>query len=157
MSTPPIRLLFVCSGNICRSPAAEALARALAPEFGLAVEVGSAGTLRIEGQPANPYMTKVGLREYGIDLRAHRSRGLTRELIDRADLVLTMETHHAVSARELAPDAPLDRIRPLGPWAGVAEIDDPNDVRWSMVPYRRTLDLLKTGIAGMFSELRSRR
>ena len=97
-----MRILFVCTGNTCRSPLAEALARKLMVERGLSdVEVLSAGTSAWNGAPATDGALLVGL-ERNLDLSLHRAQTLTRELVRDADLVLAMGPHH------------LERIEALG-------------------------------------------
>jgi protein-tyrosine-phosphatase len=87
-------VLFVCSGNICRSPfAEELLRRTLAKNGTTGFLVSSAGTLGIQGRPASRHSVKVG-REYGLDLTAHRSRGLSAGLLRKSDLVVVMERAH---------------------------------------------------------------
>lgn len=89
-----MRLLFVCTGNTCRSPLAEALGRRIASERALgAIVTASAGTDAGEGAPASDGSLLVGL-EHQLDLSAHRARPLTRELVAEADLVLAMGPHH---------------------------------------------------------------
>jgi protein-tyrosine-phosphatase len=87
-------MLFVCTGNTCRSPMAEALARRLAAERGLDdVSVASAGTSAWDGAPASDGALLVALEE-GLDLNAHRAQVLTRELVAGSDLILVMSPHH---------------------------------------------------------------
>lgn len=106
-------LLFVCTGNLCRSPLAAALAaRTMAaarevepgalPLFGRAA--GSAGTAAPEGRPASPEMAAVG-RSLGVDLGGHRSRGLTFDLVDRADRLFTATAAQRESILAFVPGA----------------------------------------------------
>ena len=95
------RVLFVCTGNICRSPLAEVLLRRIVSEEGLdGVGVASAGTGAWDGAPASEGAYLVGL-EHGLDLSAHRATLLTREVVKRSDLILTMARHHRRRADEL--------------------------------------------------------
>ena len=87
---PLFRVLFVCTGNTCRSPLAQAaLVRALG-DTAAKVAVGSAGTAASDGAPASPPSRDVA-RRAGLDLEGHRSRRLNRDLLAAADLVLLMD------------------------------------------------------------------
>jgi protein-tyrosine-phosphatase len=97
-----MKLLFVCTGNTCRSPLAAAIARKLATERGQRdVQIDSAGTSPWEGAPASDGALLVGL-ERQLDLSAHRARQLTREMVQSSDVILGMGPHH------------LERIEALG-------------------------------------------
>ncbi len=119
----PTRLLFVCTGNICRSPMGEFLARSYAEERGWDVEVRSASVMGLDGNRAHVNAVKV-LNEIGIDLTPHRASPLTAELLDWADWVLVMELSHSRAARDMAPSRG-DRILLLGSFCGKLEIADP--------------------------------
>jgi len=87
---PLFRVLFVCTGNTCRSPLAQvALVRALGDDAAR-VAVTSAGTAAFEGSPASAPSVDVA-RRAGLDLSAHRSRRLDPALLAEADLVLLMD------------------------------------------------------------------
>src|SRR6476646_1415768 len=87
-----IDVLFLCTGNICRSPMAEALLRHRLGDQGVDAHVHSAG-LRIVGEPASAHGVDV-MADRGLDLTAHRSRTMNRELLEDADLVLGMAREH---------------------------------------------------------------
>lgn len=90
-------ILIVCTANICRSPVVEAILRRRLREEGLTDwEVGSAGTWALDGNEAALYSVQI-LAEHGIDITTHRSRPVKEALLAKADLVLCMESGHAVA------------------------------------------------------------
>lgn len=141
-----MRVLFVCSGNTCRSPLAEALFRRMLAEAGRPdIRVGSAGSAAIDGAPASEGAYLVAL-EQGLDLSEHRARLLTRELVEGADLILAMSRGHLARLDRLGAG---DRAHLLGDYAGItgagAEVRDPfgSDVE----TYRATLMQLRVMLA----------
>ena len=101
-----MKVLFVCSGNICRSPMAEGLLRARLHAAGIsAVEVLSAGTLGITGEVADSGAVEAA-RDGGASIEGHLSRALSSELVRGSDPVLAMEAHHLKALRMIAPDHP---------------------------------------------------
>lgn len=87
-------ILFVCTGNTCRSPMAEGIARKIATEKGLKnLVISSAGTAAIDGAPATDYAIAAA-SHWDIDIGKHRSKPLSRQLVEQADLILAMGHEH---------------------------------------------------------------
>ena len=87
-------IIFVCSGNACRSPIAEGiLKKKLYPIFSDRIKIHSAGTLGIENHPATPNSVSVA-KEKGVDISAHISKGITKNIVEEADLIFVMATLH---------------------------------------------------------------
>lgn len=103
--TSPFRILFVCTGNTCRSPLAEALARRDLTGRGWShVEVASAGTSAHPGAPASAGSLQAAAA-HGLDLSSHEARPLEPRLLDEADVVLTMSASHLAVVRSLGAQA----------------------------------------------------
>jgi protein-tyrosine-phosphatase len=99
-------IIFVCTGNICRSPMAEAFLKRILAREGLATDyvVRSAGVWAANGRPASAYAIQVMTRRR-IDISGHRAHSLTRADVEEADLILAM-------ASERDGRAPLRHTRP---------------------------------------------
>ena len=118
----PIRVLFVCTANICRSPYLELRARQLfGPDAG--VEVSSAGTDGFDAAPVSDTM-EAEFARWDTEVDGFRSRPATGELIDAADLVLTAEAAHRTRLLEERPAA-FRKIFTLGQFVASAEAADP--------------------------------
>ena len=97
------RIAFICSGNICRSPMAEAIARQMVASQQLAAEFCSAGTLGIQGVPADP-LAIAALAECGIDLTQHECQGVEAGELVRLDAIVVMAEQHATTVTALVPE-----------------------------------------------------
>ena len=148
------RMLFVCTGNTCRSPMAGALARdMLTKKLGCkeselsarGVEVGSAGTAAGGGGAADHAVT--AMRRRKIDLSNHVPAGLTPDMIDGADEILVMTRSHRQSVLDMVPSAE-DRVRLV---LGDRDLDDP--IGGSVEDYERCASLLTQGISARLDEV----
>jgi protein-tyrosine phosphatase len=131
MKQEKIRIVFVCLGNICRSPLAEGLFRSHVREAGLEArfEIESAGTAGFHiGKPPDPRTRSVS-KARGIDLSHQRAQQLSRELVARHDLVLVMDRQNLADARRLASsDEDLAKIalfRDFDPEPEDGQVPDP--------------------------------
>ncbi|MBI2371741.1 MAG: low molecular weight phosphotyrosine protein phosphatase [Deltaproteobacteria bacterium] len=154
---PTVQVLFVCTGNACRSPMAEGLLRHLARAAGLdgQIRAFSAGT-----DPALPAPTDEAIlvcQEQGIDISGHRPRPLTAAMVREADLVLGMARHHVEAVeRECGPRpgqvALLTRYGP--PDLQGRSIRDP--FYRPLEEYRRCFELIRVCVVNLLAELRPR-
>jgi protein-tyrosine phosphatase len=97
------RVLFVCTANICRSPVAAGLLQSMLDARDAADwEVASAGTWAAQTRGASQFSIDV-MGDRGIDIRTHQSRMVTEEMLERADLVLCMESGHVEALRAEFP------------------------------------------------------
>jgi len=108
------RILFVCTGNTCRSPMAEAIFRRMAEQAGITAEARSAGVAALDGQPISEHSRKV-LEQRGIEDNLC-SKSLQQEDVAWADLILTMTMHHKRIVIEDYPEA-IDKVYTLKEFA----------------------------------------
>ena len=96
-------VLFICSGNVCRSPLGAAMLESDLRQEGISgVTVSSAGTLDMESRPASRYALEVG-HDHGLDLSDHISRMVDENMLGEADIVVAVTPAHAEYLVELCP------------------------------------------------------
>jgi len=101
----PLLVLFVCTGNTCRSPMAEGIMRHLLPEkWKVKITAKSAGILAFEGFPPSELAYNVCMAE-GIDISDHVSRTISEEIVREADIILTMERRHMERTFEIGGES----------------------------------------------------
>ena len=116
-----VKLLFVCTGNTCRSAMAAAMMADIAEKNDLDVLIDSAGVFADIGAPATDEAIRA-MQKRGIDLSGHRTKPLTDELIDMADLILVMTAAH----KKLIEGMAKDKVFTLTEYAGgEGDIPDP--------------------------------
>jgi protein-tyrosine phosphatase len=154
-----MRILFVCMGNICRSPTAEGVFRDYlgrhAPD--LDVELDSAGTHDYHvGRPPDPRTVAAAARR-GIDLTSLRARQVTAADFERFDLILAMDRLNHVTLLDRSPRQFHPRIRTLLEFTGDGEpADVPDPYYGEAAGFDAVLDLVETAVPGLLAEIRSR-
>jgi protein-tyrosine-phosphatase len=146
------KIVFVCSGNTCRSPLAEAIARQVLPgRLDFELEIGSAGTSALEGSPASRGSLEMADR-HGLDLAGHQSRLVTRELLHDADLIVTMGVRHREAVGELDPDS-LESTFLLTNFSDRHNGDIPDPIGSDLAIYEHTYLLIRDCIESMAVKL----
>jgi protein-tyrosine phosphatase len=158
MTAPRLSVLFICLGNICRSPLAEGVFRGLVREAGLehAFEVDSAGTSDYhEGNLADPRTIEVA-RGRGIELTS-RSRPVTEVDVEHFDYLVVMDSSNLRDVRRLAasshPDARIQRLREFDP-EGAGELDVPDPYYGGEEGFHLVQEIVERACAGFLEHLR---
>jgi protein-tyrosine phosphatase len=153
-----MRILFVCMGNICRSPSAEGVFRSLlaarAPQ--LTIEIDSAGTHDYHVGEAPDERSIAAARRRGIDMSALRARTVSASDFDDFDLILAMDEQNLRELRRRAPAHRHERIRLLmefAPQASMRAVPDP--YYGGAQGFEQVLDLLEEAAEGLLKELLS--
>lgn len=134
-------ILFVCIGNICRSPTAEVLMRRAVQ--GTDIRVSSAGLGALVGRGIEPTAQAL-LLEHGLDGSDHRARQADAAILEAADLILTMERRHLSLITRRMPQVS-GKTFLLGKWQGDREISDP--YRKQRVAFEHVFRLVDEGVA----------
>jgi protein-tyrosine phosphatase len=154
-----VRVLFVCMGNICRSPTAEGVFTALVEREGLLdlISIDSAGTHAYHvGEPPDTRAQSAALQR-GIDISAQRARRVTSEDFERFDYVLPMDLSNYRELEALRPGecrAVLRRFLDYAP--DLPEEDVPDPYYGGPKGFARVLDLIEVAAEGLLAEIRQR-
>ena len=152
-------VLFVCLGNICRSPTAEAVFRTLAareaPEIHLIVE--SAGTAEYHVGSAPDARAQAAARRRGYDMAGFRARMVERRDFERFDLVLAMDRSNWSALQRLAPPAARERVRLFLEFAAdAAVLEVPDPYYGGPNGFEEVLDLIEAASRGLLRHLQER-
>ena len=155
-----MKILFVCLGNICRSPSAEAVLRAVAtreaPE--LEIEVDSAGTAGYHIGDAPDSRSQAAALRRGYDMAPLRARIVETADFERFDLILAMDTQNLEVLRKRAPAGYRERVRlflEFAPDCGLDEVPDP--YYGGPAGFEHVLDLVEEASRGLLTHLRKNR
>jgi protein-tyrosine phosphatase len=154
----PIRVVFVCLGNICRSPMAERVAERAAADAGLTnVEFSSAGTISEEFDDPMDRRAAAVLEDRGYRFHDHMARRVTAAEIAAADLVVAMEDSHVRSVLKLAPDP--SRVSLLTDFDPAAEPGSgvPDPYFGSDTGFYDTLAAIEAAMPGLLDRIRTLR
>jgi protein-tyrosine phosphatase len=149
-----MRVVFVCTGNICRSPSAEAVLRHRLEKAGLEdrVEVSSAGLGGWHVGNDADHRSLAALRSRGYDLE-HAARQVKRAWVDDYDLFVAMDTGHLMELRSLMPGADVRLLRDWDPH-GRGNVPDPYYDGQEV--FEEVLDIIERSCDGLLDELRTR-
>jgi low molecular weight protein-tyrosine phosphatase len=144
----PAAVLLLCTGNVCRSPMAEALLRGLLAHRAPGTRVESAGLGAPEGQPADPHAVEL-LSERGLDISGHRARQVTGKMLEEFPVIFVMEEAQRalVGSRYRAARA---RSYRLGEWG---DFDVPDPIGGERAEFEQALVLIDQGIADWLERL----
>lgn len=145
----PIRLLFVCTGNICRSPTAEGVLRHLAGKMGIALHVESAGTGDWHVGQAPDERAQRHARTRGYDLSAQRARVVRERDFEEFDRIIAMDRGHLRILQGMCPPQHRHKLRML-----VEGHDVPDPYHGGAEGFEQVLDMVEAACLGLLFEIR---
>jgi protein-tyrosine phosphatase len=154
----PVRVLFVCLGNICRSPLAEGVLRALAEQKGLALalEIDSAGTGAWHiGDPPDRRSIQAA-RRHGIDISTLRGRQVAAADFSDFDLILGMDENNVRTLKRLAPDGMAQKVHLFLDYASGGQRDVPDPYYEGPEAFEALYQMLEAGCSSLLERLGER-
>lgn len=156
------RVLFICTGNVCRSPIAEGLFRAMIKaQRSSGIEVASAGLSALDGLPPSDHSIDV-LAEEGVDISGQQSRQLTAEMVERATHIFAMTQSHKATIESYFPFAAEKTflLREFSEGAtpklaGQGFLDVPDPIGMDRQAYELTRDLIKEVLPAVLAFVRN--
>jgi protein-tyrosine-phosphatase len=153
LTKPPRALLFVCFGNICRSPFAEKAWNAFAEKNGSSIRATSAGLYPHSGRISPPALAPL-IRSLGFDLTSHRSQEITSAMIETADVICVMDMENWHSLLHSFPHAKMKTIL-LGAFSGDSDPQIPDPFAMPAHRARAVYEKILRSVDGLFTALRS--
>jgi protein-tyrosine-phosphatase len=157
-----MNVLFVCTGNTCRSAMAEEIAEDIGDQSSTDFKFKSAGTFACEGDPATREANEA-MEEIGLDIEKHKSSQFDKELAEWADIILAMEAKHIEEMEAMAPEEEHKMHTLLGyaegkeGYPGEEGFDIIDPYKGDIDIYRETRDQLKEAIETVISKLEKNR
>jgi len=150
-----MNVLFVCTGNTCRSPMCEGYLRSLCEKSGRTdIHAASAGLSAHPGDPASLHAREV-MRQYSADISGHAARGVDSSAVSQADLILAMTGSHLKNLRSAFPEA-ADKVRLLLEYADQPGADVPDPFGGSFQMYDSCFRKMKQAIDNLFLTLNAK-
>ena len=154
-----VKVLFVCMGNICRSPTAEGVFRHVVEQAGLShiIEIDSAGTHAYHiGEPPDPRSTQTALQR-GVDLSTQRARRAIAEDFEAFDFVLAMDRDNYANLSDICAPEHTDKLELFLDYAkDLPESEVPDPYYGGGKGFDRVLDLIEAASAGLLAEIKER-
>ncbi len=151
----PKTILFVCTGNTCRSVMAKGIFRKMLEEAGQEnIKLTSAGTVALSGMKPPREVEEV-MKEEGIDISSHQATRLTRDLIEEADLILVMDRSHRQTLLGMSPGASEKTflLKELSPDPGEESLDISDPLGGSLRTYEKAFREIKRCLEELLKKL----